>query len=101
MTSLRPTRYEMYTQAIEQLSVAVQALGQAHASMRDAGVDDIATRKGSYAGPVAAVKLRLSLDGLLAELKGADCDDCGLPLLLHGGVAGVLEPSTCKWGRAA
>ncbi len=100
MITMKPTRYEIYAQALAQLAVAVEALDQAHASMRDAQVDDVATTNGTWPGPMTVTKLRISATGLLNALHHAECEDCGLPYSLHGGIPDILEPIGCKWGRS-
>ena len=87
----RLTPIEAYTEAVEQLLGAVDALDQAHSTMRDAGVDDVASRR---SGGLSIRGLVLHAEGILTELQRAACDDCGHPLSKHG------DPGccACTWG---
>jgi|SRR5579872_1203805 len=100
-----PTRFEMYQQAIEQLTEAVDALDQAHASMKDAGIQDIDS---GFSPIFRGLDIRAVVhhaQKILDELKTAECDECGHALLKHGDAftgcdhARDIEPCGCAWGQ--
>lgn len=87
------THFEMYGESIRQLQEALEALDQAHSTMRDAGVDDVSS--GREPSSLSVKRLVSHAEGLLAELEKAECD-CGHRLSLHA------EPSChcgCLWGH--
>ncbi|SRR5579872_414063 len=111
-----PTRFEMYQQAIEQLTQAVDALDQAHASMKDAQVADVAST-GHY--PLVIKSVIFHAEQILEQLKTAECLECGHALSKHGDKYGceydrgdvemtcrdggtilaAAGPCGCEWGQ--
>lgn len=63
---MKPTRMELYKQAIEQLQRAVDELDQCHATLKDIG-EDVS---------VDLLDVGELVDRLLKELKTAECDEC-------------------------
>jgi ribosomal protein S27AE len=75
------TRFELWKQAIEQLTRAAAELDQAHATLKDCGLDDIDA--GGYRKPTIK-NLVIDAEGLLQELRHAECDECNHRIAHHG-----------------
>jgi hypothetical protein len=99
-TITKTTRFTMYEQAISQLEEAAEALDQAHASMKDAQVDDVR----SYRSNGLSVRSIVShVEALIDELKKAECGECDHKLSQHGDRYGCEHergdvPMTCRDG---
>jgi ribosomal protein S27AE len=110
-----PTRFELWKQAIEQMEHAIAELDQAHATMKDCRLDDVDA--GGYRMPTIK-HLVSDAEGLLRELRTAECDDCGHAIAKHGDrygceyergdvpmncrdggtIMAAAGPCHCKWG---
>jgi hypothetical protein len=75
------TNFELWKQAIEQLTRVVAELDQAHATLKDCGLDDIAA--GGYRKPTIK-HLVSDAEGLLKGLQYAKCEECGRRIAHHG-----------------
>jgi|KBSMisStandDraft_5_1062788.scaffolds.fasta_scaffold2781228_2 hypothetical protein len=80
-----------YNQAIRFLEEAVEALDQAHACLKDVGMDQVISTKtwGRYVSLLNAVALT---DKLLDDARSARCEDCGM---LLAGNARCLQQTCC------
>jgi hypothetical protein len=76
------TRFELWKQAIAQMERAIAELDQAHATLKDAGLDDV-TATSRY-NTVTIKDLVRKGQSLLGELREAECEDCGHLIAWHG-----------------
>lgn len=85
------TQYQIYTEAVRQMETAVAELDQAHATLRDIGLQDYtAAWKG---GKLSISTLYKRADELLTVLRRVECDECGRPLADH-----AQDVSNCDQG---
>jgi hypothetical protein len=68
------TRFEIWKQALLDLERAIAELDQVHASLKDVGLDGIDA--GGYRKPTSR-QLVIDAEGLLDNLRKADCEECG------------------------
>jgi hypothetical protein len=73
------SRTEIYNAALEQLRIADEAMDQAHAMLKDLGLDDY-VETGYGPRRQNARSLSLAVSGLLEDLRDVKCPDCGEPL---------------------
>ncbi len=99
-TTMKATSYES---ALGFLIEAADALDQAHASMRDAQVDDVESCRGAYS--LSVRQLAHHTDLLLNAVIRAKCEECDHLLPEHGadGCCGPgrdpdRAPCGCPWG---
>ena len=78
----KSTRFELYRQAVAQLRKAVDALDQAHATLKDLKIDKAVEADTLHR--FNARQLCRYMEGLLTDLNTLECEDCGHPLSKHG-----------------
>jgi hypothetical protein len=115
------TRYEIWKHAVEQLGLAIAALDQAHASMRDVGLDDVPSDPNRNS--LLILDLVQHAERILEGIKTAECEECFHAIAKHGDrygceyergdgsvscrdgetIEAALGPCCCGWGlqRAA
>ncbi|HLG97111.1 MAG TPA: hypothetical protein VKX49_12430 [Bryobacteraceae bacterium] len=88
----KTTRYELWKQSIEQLQQAIDALDQAHATMKSIGLEDVDNGcGGAYRATIKSVCG--NAESILEELRTADCDECQHAIQLH------VEKYGCEYER--
>ena len=93
------TPVAIYETAKEMLLAACDALDQAHAAMRDAGLERIVSVRGTYSLEVKQLAKHAEL--LYAELETAECEHCGHALELHRGSDCDEAYCECRAGLSA
>ena len=77
------TTVETYMEGLRQLQVAVDELDQAHATLRDVGMDRYSTSRVPWGPRLSLDEIYKHAESLLKDLQTADCDMCGAPVVLH------------------
>jgi hypothetical protein len=99
------SRLETWKEAIQQLGVAVGQLDQAHATLKDLGMENVGDHDAQAYGSVMTLKsVRRHADEILKAAKTADCDECGHAISMHEDKYGCQyergdegKPCTCQW----
>src|ERR1700678_1276693 len=81
------TRFQIYKQAIADLARAAAELDQVHASLKDTRLHDVTTDRLELNRVSTEADIRdlvFMADGLLKELRTAECEECGHAISKHG-----------------
>lgn len=77
------TQIETFREAVRQLTVAVEEIDQAHATLRDVGLHNYAASKVRNQRRLNLEELYDHAESLLRDLEGSECDACGLLIGQH------------------
>jgi hypothetical protein len=91
------TRFDHYTEALRFMREAAVAIDQAHACMKDAGLDDLEIKRARGGSPdwINVGALSNQVAGMLKELETADCPQCDHRIIKHADKGG------CEYERGA
>ena len=72
---------ETYREALQQLSAAMDAVDQAHATLKDINLAWVPSQSGPYGANIA--KVYSHLESIVKTLEQIDCDECWRPVSIH------------------
>ena len=98
------TRFEVWKLTVADLTRVAAELDQVRAQLKDIqlrellafGDEGVRPVRGRLNGNID--DLVFACDGLLKELRVAECDECGHAIALHCNSYGCELPCGCEWG---